>query len=80
MWLSLSTGVASILFCFSIYWILPNRKVPWRPALRTSIVTGIVWLLAKMVFVRVLPRLDLKALYGPFYVSFGLSSRVMSRG
>jgi uncharacterized BrkB/YihY/UPF0761 family membrane protein len=68
----LSTGVASILFFFSIYWLLPNRKVPWRPVLRTSIVTGIIWLLAKMVFVQVLPHLDLKALYGPFYVSVGL--------
>jgi membrane protein len=72
VWLSLSTGIASILFFFSIYWILPNRKVPWRPVLRTSVVTGIVWLLAKMVFVAVLPHLDLKALYGPFYVSVGL--------
>ncbi len=72
IWLSLSTGIASILFFFSIYWILPNRKVPWRPVLRTSIVTGIIWLLAKMVFVQVLPFLDLKALYGPFYVSVGL--------
>jgi membrane protein len=72
LWLSLSTGVASILFFFSIYWILPNRKVPWQPVLRTSIVTGIIWLLAKMVFVQVLPHLDLKALYGPFYVSVGL--------
>ena len=72
LWLTLTTGVASILFFFSIYWILPNRKVPWRPVLRTSIVTGIVWLLAKMVFVQVLPHLDLEALYGPFYVSVGL--------
>jgi len=72
LWLSISTGVASIIFFFSIYWILPNRKVPWRPVLRTSIVTGIVWLLAKIVFVQVLPHLDLGALYGPFYVSVGL--------
>jgi YihY family inner membrane protein len=72
VWLSISTGIASILFFFAIYWILPNRKVPWRPVLRTSIVTGIVWLLAKMVFVEVLPHLDLSALYGPFYVSVGL--------
>jgi len=71
-WLAASTGAASILFFFSIYWLLPNRKVPWRPVLRTSIVTGIIWLLAKMVFVAVLPHLDLKALYGPFYVSVGL--------
>jgi membrane protein/epoxyqueuosine reductase len=72
LWLSLSTGVASILFFFSIYWLLPNRNVPWRPVLRTAMVTGIAWLLAKMVFVQVLPHLDLKALYGPFYVSVGL--------
>jgi YihY family inner membrane protein len=72
LWLGFSTGVASILFFFSIYWLLPNRKVPWKPVLRTSIVTGIVWLLAKLVFVQVLPHLDLKALYGPFYVSVGL--------
>jgi YihY family inner membrane protein len=71
-WLALSTGVASILFFFSIYWILPNRKVPWRPVLRTSIITGIVWLGAKYLFVAILPHLDLKALYGPFYVSVGL--------
>jgi len=59
LWLSLSTSVASILFFFSIYWLLPNRKVPWLPVLRTAIVTGIVWLLAKQVFVLMLPHLDL---------------------
>jgi membrane protein len=72
LWLAFSTGVASIVFFFSIYWILPNRKVPWRPVLRTSIITGIIWLLAKYVFVLILPHLDLGALYGPFYVSVGL--------
>ena len=71
-WLALSSGIAAMVFFFSIYWILPNRQVPWRPVLRTSIVTGVVWLLAKMVFVAVLPHLDLRALYGPFYVSVGL--------
>jgi YihY family inner membrane protein len=72
LWLALSTGVASILFFFSIYWILPNCKVPWRPVLRASIVTGIIWLVAKQIFVLVLPHLDLQALYGPFFVSVGL--------
>ena len=72
LWLALSTGVASILFFFSIYWILPNRKIPARHVLRTSVVTGIIWLLAKNIYVAVLPHLDLKALYGPFYVSVGL--------
>jgi YihY family inner membrane protein len=70
--LAASTGVASILFFFSIYWLLPNRKVPWRPVFRTAVVTGIVWLIAKYAFIAVLPHLDLESLYGPFYVSVGL--------
>jgi membrane protein/epoxyqueuosine reductase len=72
LWLAISTGVASILFFFSIYWLLPNRRIPWKHVLRTSMVTGVVWLLAKNVYVAVLPHLDLKAIYGPFYVSVGL--------
>lgn len=72
LWLAATTGVASILFFFSIYWLLPNRKIPPRQVIRTSIITGIVWLIAKEGFVAILPRMDLKALYGPFYVSVGL--------
>jgi len=72
LWLAASTGVASILFFFSIYWLLPNRKIPPHNVLRSSIVTGVIWLLAKNIYVAVLPHLDLKALYGPFYVSVGL--------
>jgi membrane protein len=72
VWLALSTGAASILFFFSVYYILPNRKVPWRPVLRTSILTGLVWLISRFAFVAVLPRLDLQSLYGPFFISVGL--------
>jgi YihY family inner membrane protein len=71
-WLAVSTGVASIAFFFCIYWLLPNCEVPWRPILRTSIYTGIVWLVSKLIFVAVLPHMDLESLYGPFYVSVGL--------
>jgi YihY family inner membrane protein len=67
-----TTGVASILFFFSIYWLLPNRKVPWRPVLRTAVITGVIWLVSKYIFIAFLPHLDLQALYGPFYVSVGL--------
>ena len=56
MWLAVSTGIASILFFFSVYYMLPNRKVPWRPVLRTSIITGIVWLVSRFIFVTVLPH------------------------
>lgn len=71
-WLAVSTAVASILFFFSIYWLLPNRKLPPRPVLRVSVVTGLLWVGAKYIFVAVLPKLDLRALYGPFSVSVGL--------
>jgi membrane protein/epoxyqueuosine reductase len=70
--LAATTGVASILFFFSIYWLLPNRKVPPGHVLRTSIYTGIVWLIAKYIFVFVLPHMHLDDLYGRFYVSVGL--------
>ena len=71
--LTITTGLASILFFFSIYWLLPNRKVPWRSVLRTSIYTGVVWLAARAIFAKlVLPHLDLHALYGRFSVSVGL--------
>ena len=72
LWLAMTTGIASILFFFSIYWLLPNRRIPARQVIRTSIITGVIWLAAKEGFVAVLPHLDLKALYGPFYVSVGL--------
>lgn len=72
LWLAATTGVASIVFFFAIYWLLPNRRIPARQVVRTSIITGIVWLIAKEAYVAVLPHLDLKALYGPFFVSVGL--------
>ena len=72
VWLAITTGLASILFFFSIYWLLPNRRIPARQVIRTSIVTGIIWLAAKEAYVAILPHMDLKALYGPFFVSVGL--------
>ncbi len=72
LWLSISTGAAAIVFFFFIYWLLPNRKVPWKPVMNTAVVTGIVWLLSRSIFVAILPYLDLKATYGPFFISVGL--------
>lgn len=69
--LAVTTGVASILFFFSVYYVLPNRKVPWRPVLRTSIVTGAIWLVARSIFALAIPHVDL-SMYGPFYISVSL--------
>ena len=71
-WLAISTSVAGILFFFSIYWLLPNRKLPPGPVLRVSVVTGLLWVGAKYLFVALLPRLDLPGLYGPFSISVSL--------
>ena len=70
--LAATTGVASIAFFFSIYWLLPNRKVPWRHVLNTSIYTGVIWLVAKYIFELLLPHMHLYDLYGAFQVSVGL--------
>jgi membrane protein/epoxyqueuosine reductase len=70
--LAVTTGVAAILFYFCIYWILPNRKVPWRHVLSTSIYTGVIWLAAKYIFVALLPPMHLEDLYGAFSLSVGL--------
>jgi YihY family inner membrane protein len=70
--LALTTGLASIVFFFAVYWLLPNRKVPPAPVMRTAVVTGTIWLGARYIFALVLPHLDLGAIYGPFYVSVGL--------
>ncbi|MDR3754028.1 MAG: YihY/virulence factor BrkB family protein [Terracidiphilus sp.] len=69
--LTVSSGAAAILFLFSVYYVLPNRKVPWRPVLRISIITGLIWLLARFLFALAIPHIDL-SMYGPFYVSVSL--------
>jgi len=70
--LATTTGVASILFFFSIYWLMPNCKIDPKPIFKTSIWTGIIWLVSKFIFEWILPHMDLKAMYGPFYVSVSL--------
>lgn len=70
--LAVTTAIAAILFFFFIYWLLPNCKVPWRPVFRTAIVTGIIWQIAKFIYMALLPHFDFKLLYGPFYVSVSL--------
>lgn len=70
--LRFSAGFASILLFFLIYWILPYRKVPARAVLPTAIVIGLLWELAKHLYVRALPWIDFQSIYGPFYISVGL--------
>jgi YihY family inner membrane protein len=70
--LQVSAGILSITIFFIIYWVLPNRRLPVNAVLPTAIVVGLLWELAKIVYVRVLVWMDLGAVYGPFAVSVGL--------
>ncbi len=70
--LQLTAAALTITIFAAIYWLLPNRKLPVAAVLPTAIVTGLVWELAKVVYVHVLRWMDLQAVYGPFAVSVGL--------
>lgn len=70
--LRISAALLSVAIFFWTYWLLPNRRVPVRAVLPAAIVTGLIWDLAKAVYVMVLPWLDLRSVYGPFAVSVTL--------
>lgn len=63
---------ASIGLFFLIYWGLPNRKVPPRAVLPTAVVMGVLWTIAKYIYILVLPHLDFRSVYGPFELSVSL--------
>jgi membrane protein len=64
--------LASIAIFFVIYWVLPNGKVPVRDVLPAAMVTGILFEVAKQLYVLSLPWLDFQNVYGPFSVSVTL--------
>ena len=64
--------VASVGLFFLIYWGLPNRKVPARAVLPTAIVMGVLWTVAKYLYILALPHLDFHSVYGAFDVSVSL--------
>lgn len=64
--------VATVGIFFLIYWLLPNGKVPARKVLPAAIVVGLVWEVAKYVYILTLPWLDFQEVYGPFAISVTL--------
>jgi YihY family inner membrane protein len=72
VFIQISVAFLSIALFFVVYWILPNRRVPVRAVLPTAVVVGLLWDLGRLIFILVLPHLDLRAVYGPFEVSVGL--------
>jgi membrane protein len=70
--IEISLAVGSIAMFFLIYWLLPNRRIPPRAAIPAAVAVGLLWQGAKVLYIALLPRLDLEASYGPFYISVGL--------
>lgn len=63
---------ASIAIFFVIYWLLPNGKVSARAVLPAAMITGIIFEVAKQLYVLSLPWLDFQEVYGPFSISVTL--------
>ncbi len=64
--------VAAILIFWLIYWLLPNGKVPPLVVLPAAIVTGFTWVVLEEVYILVLPLLNFRDTYGPFYLAVTL--------
>ena len=72
LFLQIAVAFLSVGAFFAIYWILPHRRLPVRAVLPTAIVMGLLWDFGRLIYIAVLPHLDLHSVYGPFEVSVGL--------
>src|ERR1700756_1493981 len=70
--LQISAAVISVLIFLLIYWVLPNRRLPIVAVLTAAIITGLLWEVAKRIYIALLPWLDFRSVYGPFSVSVSL--------
>ncbi|WP_158752088.1 YihY/virulence factor BrkB family protein [Acidobacterium sp. S8] len=70
--LQISAAFFSVAFFSVIYWVLPNRKLPFLAVLPAGVITGLLWEGAKVLYVKLLPWLDFHSVYGPFSVSVTL--------
>ena len=64
--------LATIAIFFLIYWLLPNGKVPAGAALSAAIYIGLLWEMAKYLYILLLPWLNFPEVYGPFSVTVTL--------
>ncbi|HLJ76488.1 MAG TPA: YihY/virulence factor BrkB family protein [Acidobacteriaceae bacterium] len=72
LFLQIAVAFLSMGMYFAIYWVLPNRRLPVRAVLPAAVVTGLLWDLGRLIYMVVLPHLDLHSVYGPFEVSVTL--------
>ncbi len=61
--------ITTISIFFLIYWLLPNGKVPAGAALSAAVYVGLLWEMAKYLYILLLPFLNFPEVYGPFSVT-----------
>jgi membrane protein len=64
--------LAAILIFFLIYWLLPNGKIKAKAVLPSAIITGVAFEVAQVIFMKVVPWLNLRETYGNFSISVTL--------
>ncbi|HVT95990.1 MAG TPA: YihY/virulence factor BrkB family protein [Acidobacteriaceae bacterium] len=72
IFLQIAVAFLSIGMFFLIFWILPRRRLPLRAVLPTAVICGLLWDLGRLLYILVLPHMDLHSVYGPFEVSVSL--------
>ncbi len=72
IFLQIAVAFLSVGMFFVVYWILPNRRLPIRAVLPTAVIIGLTWDVGRLIYILVLPHLDLQSVYGPFEVSVSL--------
>jgi YihY family inner membrane protein len=72
IFLQIAVACLSVGMFFVVYWILPHRRLPIKAVLPTAIITGLLWDLGRLLYILVLPHMDLNSVYGPFQVSVSL--------
>jgi YihY family inner membrane protein len=72
IFLQIAVAFLSIGMFFVIYWILPHRRLPLRAVLPTAVICGLLWDVGRLLYILVLPHMDLHSVYGPFEVSVSL--------
>ncbi len=70
--LEIVVACLSVAVFFMVYWILPHRRLPVRAVLPTAIITGLLWDVGRLLYILILPHMDLNSVYGPFQVSVSL--------
>ncbi len=64
--------VASVAIFFLVYWLLPNGKVRAKSVMPAAIAMGLLWETSKYLYIKALPWLNFREVYGPFSISVTL--------